>query len=107
MNIDKFGHHVHKRLRVPESQDLNKWFQYVNGEFDLHLTRLKGIKSPTTADDAVNKEYVDTLLKRFCTREEIAAELQKVKKDILLLLKQQLETKQEVKAHSLSKIIQK
>lgn len=65
MNIDKFGHHVHKRLRIAESfvnfdDTLRK---SENGEFDLHFSRLKGVKSPVSNDDAVNKEYVDQLTK--------------------------------------------
>lgn len=63
MNIDKFGHHVHKRLRRSEIFDNdNVLSKSENGEFNLRLVRLRGIKSPSSADDAANKEYVDRLI---------------------------------------------
>lgn len=65
MNIDKFGHHVHKRLRITQSfincDDTLKKSE--NGDFDLRLSRLTGLKSPLSNVDAVNKEYVDGINK--------------------------------------------
>lgn len=65
MNIDKFGHHVHKRLRFDQNfikcdETLQK---SENGDFDLRLSRLKGLKSPVSNDEAVNKDYVDQISK--------------------------------------------
>lgn len=69
MNIDKFGHHVHKRLRFAQNifncDDTLKKSE--DGDFDLRLSRLKGIKSPLSSDDAVNKDYVDNINKSIQT----------------------------------------
>lgn len=61
MNIDKFGHHVHKRLRLSEFTDIltNTLIRTDAGDFDLKSSRLKGLQSPEKDDEAVNKEYVD------------------------------------------------
>lgn len=62
MNIDKFGHHVHKRFRF--AQNYNETLQKSeNGDFDLRSSRLKGLKAPLSNDEAVNKEYVDRINK--------------------------------------------
>lgn len=62
MNIDKFGHHVHKRLRLPEFTEIlsDTLVRSDAGDFDLKSSRLKGLKIPEKGDEAVNKEYVDT-----------------------------------------------
>jgi hypothetical protein len=61
MNIDKFGHHVHKRLRVSEVSELKykALLRTEAGHFDLQSLRLKGVVEPLSPDDAVNKQYVD------------------------------------------------
>lgn len=65
MNIDKFGHHVHKRLRFAQNftncEEVLKKSE--NGDFDLRLSRLTGLKSPLSSEDAVNKEYIDGINK--------------------------------------------
>lgn len=63
MNIDKFGHHVHKRMRLSELFDFNEkaLIKSDNGDFDVKTLRLRGIRSPKEADDAANKDYVDHL----------------------------------------------
>lgn len=91
MNVDKFGHHVHKRLRVPELIDSDKVLKLENGEFNLRLAKLKGVKSPSATDEAVNKEYVDKLITGFCTRLELANELKKVRSEILLNVNKRIE----------------
>lgn len=63
MNIDKFGHHVHKRLRVSELFDFDDLVKKTEtGEVDLKSSYLKGLPSPKSRDHAVNKEYVDNLI---------------------------------------------
>lgn len=62
MNIDKFGHHVHKRFRFAQNYD-ETLHKSENGDFDLRSSRLKGLKSPLFNDEAVNKEYVDHINK--------------------------------------------
>lgn len=66
MNIDKFGHHVHKRLRLDQSlvADITQkaLIKSPAGDFDLHSTTLKGVRWPTAPDDVVNKDYVDKTL---------------------------------------------
>lgn len=64
MNVDKFGHYIHKRMRLSELLELNDnaLLKSDSGDFDLKTVRLKGIRSPIEADDAANKDYVDRLL---------------------------------------------
>lgn len=63
MNIDKFGHHVHKRLRVSELFDFDDIVKKTEtGEVDFKSSYLKGIPLPKSRDHAVNKEYVDNLI---------------------------------------------
>lgn len=61
MNIDKFGHHVHKRLRTSDYIDIvhNTLQKSVTGDYDLKLAKLRGLTSPKKEDEAVNKAYVD------------------------------------------------
>lgn len=61
MNIDKFGHHVHKRLRLSEFSEIlsDTLVRSDTGEFDLKSSKLKGVQIPEKDDEAVNKEYVD------------------------------------------------
>lgn len=63
MNVDKFGHNVHKRLRFSELLEFNEnaLLKSESGDFDLNKSRLRGIRSPVESDDAVNKDYVDRL----------------------------------------------
>lgn len=63
MNVDKFGHHIHKRMRFSELLEFNEnaLLKSESGHFDLKKSRLKGIRSPVETDDAVNKDYVDRL----------------------------------------------
>lgn len=62
MNVDKFGHYIHKRMRLSEIFDFNEaLLKSENGEFNLKKSRLRGIKSPVETDDAVNKNYVDQI----------------------------------------------
>lgn len=65
MNVDKFGHHVHKRLRIENSLFLssNTLTKSAEGEYNLNLSRLKGVKLPVSPDDVVNKQYVDQINK--------------------------------------------
>lgn len=63
MNIDKFGHHIHKRMRFSELLEFNEnaLLKSESGDFDLKKSRLRGIRSPVDTDDAINKDYVDRL----------------------------------------------
>lgn len=74
MNVDKFGHHIHKRMRFSELLEFNEnaLLKSESGDFDLKKSRLKGIRSPIETDDAVNKDYVDRL------RDQTINELNKV-----------------------------
>lgn len=111
MNVDKFGHHVHKRLRrsEPYFDPEQVLVRSENGEFDLHSARLRGLKNPSTADDAANKQYVDNLLNDYYTKLDIIAELHKVKTDIINLIRIKFYMKEEVDkaiAESKSKVIE-
>lgn len=73
MNIDKFGHHVHKRLRVSEVCEFkNKaLLRSDNGDFDLQSSRLKGVVNPSSPDDVVNKQYVDELVQNIYDKKHL------------------------------------
>lgn len=82
MNIDKFGHHVHKRLRLSELFDFtdNALTKNKDGHFDLQSSRLKGLRAPQEINDAVNKEYVD--IKSNDLREDVKFLLNEAIKDL-------------------------
>lgn len=88
MNVDKFGHHVHKRLRLPIDLSDKNLRREDDGDFNLKLTRLKGVKSPSFPDDAVNKQYVDQKLTDFYTKQSIDAELKNIKSQIQVIFDQ-------------------
>lgn len=63
MNVDKFGHHVHKRLRMSELFDFDIILKKTEtGDIDLKSNHLRGLPLPESGDHAVNKEYVDNLI---------------------------------------------
>lgn len=88
MNIDKFGHHVHKRLRLDQILGLHSnvsdgaLVKSSTGEFNLKSSTLKGLKSPVAPDEAVNKAYVDTLSRKFVSKEEIKTELKNIRAEL-------------------------
>lgn len=98
MNIDKFGHHVHKRLRLVTVSD-KALLRSENGDYDLQFSRLKGVTKPLTADDAVNKQYVDQSFTNFYDKKELDQILNTIKVQIHNLnaqLRVNFYTKQEV-----------
>lgn len=78
MNIDKFGHHVHKRLRLAEYIDTfsDTLVKSDTGHYDLKSSKLKGLTAPEEDDEAVNKAYLDK------TIQEIRDEIKKVSLDV-------------------------
>ena len=82
MNVDKFGHHVHKRLRYVPYVQQKVLVESDIGEFDLNLKRLKGVRTPVSADEVVNKEYVDECLSQFYNKKEIDIILKKLQIEI-------------------------
>lgn len=73
MDIDKFGHHVHKRLRAGEISELKykALLRTEAGYFDLKSSRLKGVVNPLSSDDAVNKQYVDECIQNIYEKKYI------------------------------------
>lgn len=61
MNVDKFGHHVHKRQRITNCSFLvdQALTKSEEGDFNLHSSRLKGTRLPVSPDEVANKQYVD------------------------------------------------
>lgn len=110
MNIDKFGHHVHKRLRLSEYLDNfnDTLVKSESGDFNLKSSRLRGLLLPESEDEAVNKEYVDLQI------ENLQKYMKKLNSDIIVYL-QQLEkatlssfyTKEEVDKLIESKVTEK
>jgi hypothetical protein len=90
MNIDKFGHHVHKRLRVSEFSELNDkaLLRTENGDFDLQTSRLKGVACPELPNDAVNKQYVDQLFHNIYEKKKLDSLFEIINSQILLLSRQ-------------------
>lgn len=82
--MDKFGHHIHKRLRLPEFFEIfdKALMKTENEEFDLQSTRLTGVISPLRANDAANKEYVDKQSELFANKQEVYNTLNALKSDI-------------------------
>lgn len=91
MNIDKFGHHVHKRLRVSSYFDtLNDALVRTEKGFDLKLTSLHGLPSPKSDDEAANKLYVDRTLGELYSQKDFEENVKKHINSCLKLFKQQL-----------------
>lgn len=90
MNIDKFGHHVHKRLRLTELLDINEnsLVKLENGSFDLQSSRLCRVGEPLESTDAVNKNYVDNRLSNLCSKQEVTILMESIKTDIAEKFKQ-------------------
>lgn len=91
MNVDKFGHHVHKRLRSSEilCDISNKILaKNLNGDFHLKSVKLIGLRFPELPDEAVNKQYVDQRCELFCKQDDIFLELGNIKGQLQLLQKQ-------------------
>ena len=96
MNIDKFGHHVHRRLRVDQILGLRDnisgaLVKSSNGEYDLQSATLKGVKSPVAADEVVNKAYVDKLVQNFISKKELNFQLEIIKAELYKFTKINLE----------------
>lgn len=69
MNIDKFGHHVHKRLRA-NNLEYKAFLRTDAGYFEGSL-QLKGVANPSSPDDAVNKQYVDQCIENMYDKKYI------------------------------------
>lgn len=87
MNIDKFGHHVHKRLRYSSEVPRKALVESEIGVYDLQSKRLKGVRLPVYPDDIVNKEYVDKYVSQFYTKQELKQVLEILRKEIISSVK--------------------
>lgn len=83
MNIDKFGHHVHKRLRLSEYINTldDSLIKNESGDFDLRSSKLKGLSAPDKDDEAVNKAYMDKAI------QELRNEIKNVNTRVQLYLR--------------------
>lgn len=72
MNVDKFGQHVHKRLRASNYFDVHNdaLIKSETGYYDLKQNRLRGLPVAVSEDEAVNKEFVEYTLKKYYTKNE-------------------------------------
>jgi hypothetical protein len=98
MNIDKFGNHVHKRLRLSEILEFkeNTLMRSQTGNYDLQSSRLTGVGEPITSNDVVNKKYVDDKIFDLCTKREMFDLIETIKLEIehkLWQLEQRFKTK--------------
>lgn len=90
MNVDKFGHHVHKRLRLLDvMQSFNETLtKSENGVYDLKSAKLTGLNFPVAPNDAVNKEYIDISLNNFYTKDQIQILLKNIKTEVVKMMNQ-------------------
>lgn len=72
MNVDKFGHHVHKRLRLIDYLDVinDSLVKSDTGHYDLKQNRLLGLPAPVFDDEATSKQFVEHTLKKYFTKNE-------------------------------------
>lgn len=84
MNIDKFGHHIHKRLRLSDLFDYseNSLRKTKNGEYNLYFTKLKGVRAPVEGDEVVNKEYLDHRIDEIYRKYDINLIMENFRKEI-------------------------
>lgn len=84
MNVDKFGHHVHKRLQISKLFDFtdNCLSKKENGVYDLQKSRLTGVKLPVSPNDVASKEYVDNKTAHCISKEEMSTIMESIKTDI-------------------------
>lgn len=80
MNVDKFGHHVHKRSRISDLLDLSSIVRFENNIVDLHSANLTGLSPPSNSTDAVNKQYADNT---FCCKTELKNEINTFRNEIM------------------------
>ena len=60
MNVDKFGHHVHKRQRLNEVVRIECPLKRIDGDnLSVENKRLQNLKDPQELNDAVTKNYTD------------------------------------------------
>lgn len=90
MNLDKFGHHGHKRLRYSSETPKKALVESEIGVYDLQSKRLKGVRLPVSPDDIVNKEYVDKCLSQFYTKQELKHVIEILRKEIIETVKTNL-----------------
>lgn len=85
MNIDKFGHHIHKRMRLTDILNVseNSIIKSDNGEFDLQKNRIRGVIDPVDADHVSNKRYIDNKVKDLCNKKDIQKFLDSTKQEIM------------------------
>lgn len=82
MNVNKFGHHIHKRQKMRSSS--------LNNIFDAEYKIIKHIRAPVDPNDCATKEYVDNItngfLKKFKTLDDLTAllniEINSLKKNL-------------------------
>lgn len=93
MNIDKFGHHVHKRLRLTDYFDLynDALLKSDTGHYDLKQNRLLGLPTPVYDNEAANKQYLDQALKKYYLKKEIDVIVKSILDSSLLQFKQKLD----------------
>lgn len=93
MNVDKFGHHIHKRMRLSEVFDLTDKtiLKSPDGHFNLQNNRLRGVTAPIDADDVANKGYVDQVINKLASKTEVEVFVSKVKQVIMKMVENKME----------------
>lgn len=100
MNVDKFGNHVHKRLRLSNifNSYENALQKSTTGEYDLKQTRLVGLLTPMIGSEAVNKDYLDNKINEELIKNQnnVSLFLKDLQLNILKELKKNYYTKAEI-----------
>lgn len=66
MNVDKFGHHVHKRQRFGEIIRIECALKRTDdNNLSIENRRLQNLSSPQELNDAATKEYTDKAISDF------------------------------------------
>lgn len=68
MNVDKFGHHINKKIKFNNI--------YINGcikldqrgNFDVENKKISNLQQPSENNDATTKLYVDTLMNHYSNK---------------------------------------
>lgn len=67
MNVDKFGHHVHKRQRLNEIIRIESALKRTDdNNLSVENRRLQNLNSPQESNDAATKEYTDKAISEYC-----------------------------------------
>lgn len=87
MNVDKFGHHIHKRQRFTDIEQNCALKNIGDLNLSVQYKRLKHLKNPIDLYDAATKEYTDLAIADFWNKnipkviDQITNKIEELKKE--------------------------